>query len=231
MHNLALAAAVGLFLGGASAVATAQGDVVFDFESFEGNPDNRAGDYTTLSVEADGVAALIYRTSLERFTVWDSGGQDVPESWGRKHLSPVFNFVIDDYLVMSFVEPMSEVTIEFGDYGEDRDLAEIYAYDREHLEGNEIGYISAEMGENDMRWDGPTLLTFTAAPGEEIWSIKFRGGEDPFLQSTFIDNIAVKVVPTPGTLAVLGLACAMGAGRLRRRDGVGQHRARSSNPI
>lgn len=217
MRSLARLAAVGISVGGFVAAA-AHADVIFDFESIQGNPDNRAGDFTTLSVEADGVAAVIYRTSLERFTVWDSGGQDVPESWGSKHLSPVFNFVIDDYLVMSFLEPMSEVTIEFGDYGEDHDLAEIFAYDREHLDGNQIGYVSAEMGENDMRWDGSTRLTLTAAPGEQIWSVKFRGGEDPFLQSTFIDNIVTKVVPTPGTFAVLGIACAAGAGGLRRRD-------------
>jgi hypothetical protein len=218
MRSLTTVVAVGILVGGWSAV-TARGDIVFDFESLQGNADNRAGDYTTLSMESDGVVGLIYRTSLERFTVWDSGGVGVPDSWGSKHLSPVFNFVIDDYLVMSFLEPMKEVTIEFGDYGEDHDVAELFAYSGEHIEGDLLGHVTDEMGDNDMRWDGPTTLTFAAQPGEEIWSIKFRGGEDPFLQSTFIDNIVTKLaVPTPGTLAVLGLGCALGAGRFRRRE-------------
>lgn len=215
MRSLAL---VGLLFGGAC-MTQARADVVFDFESVSGNPDNTAGDYRLLNLEVDGVRAVIFRSEGERFTVWDSSGLDVPATWGRKHLSPVFNFVIDDYLVMSFSEPMSEVSVEFGDYGDDHDLAEMFAFDHLNALGDPIGRVTGEMGDNDMRWDGPTTLTFSAQPGEEIWSIKFRGGEDPFLQSTFIDNIVTKLaVPTPCTLAVLGIACAAGAGRLRRRE-------------
>ncbi|VAX42373.1 hypothetical protein MNBD_PLANCTO03-1020, partial [hydrothermal vent metagenome] len=61
-----------------------------------------------------------------------------------------------------------------------------------------------------------TSVTFIAQPGEEIWSIKFRGGQDPFYQSTFIDNISMDVVPTPGGVGVLGVVCLVGARRRRR---------------
>lgn len=214
MRSLALTMAVGISCG---VVTQSRADVVFDFESCDGNRDNRAGDYVALYLESDGVYAAIFRTSGERFTVWDSEGVDVPGSWGAKHLSPVFNYVIDDYLVMSFSAPMSEVTIEFGDYGEDDDLAELFAYDEINAGGTLLGRASDQLGTNDMRWDGPTTLTFVADPGEAIWSIKFRGGEDPFLQSTFIDNIRTQLVPSPGTLAVLGVGCGLVSGCLRRR--------------
>lgn len=218
MRSLALTMAVGISVVGAAS-ASVRGDVVFDFESIEGNRNNRAGDYRVLDLESGGVRAVIFRSEGERFTVWDSSGQNVPDSWGRKHLSPVFNYVADDYLVMSFSAPMSEVSIEFGDYGEDQDIAEMYIYEQINAQGNPLTHVTGEMGYNDMRWDGPTTLTFVADPGASFTSIKFRGGEDPFLQSTFIDNIVTKLaVPTPGTLAVLGLGCAVGAGQLRRRD-------------
>lgn len=218
MRSLALTMAVGISVVGAAS-ASVWGDVVFDFESIEGNRNNRAGDYRVLDLESGGVRAVIFRSEGERFTVWDSSGQNVPDSWGRKHLSPVFNYVADDYLVMSFSAPMSEVSIEFGDYGEDQDIAEMYIYEQINAQGNPLAHVTGEMGYNDMRWDGPTTLTFVADPGASFTSIKFRGGEDPFLQSTFIDNIVTKLaVPTPGTLAVLGLGCAVGAGQLRRRD-------------
>ena len=218
MRSLALTVAVGISMVGAAS-APVRGDVVFDFESIEGNTNNRAGDYRVLDLEAGGVRAVIFRSEGERFTVWNSGGSGVPQSWGRKHLSPVFNFVADDYLVMSFSAPMREISIEFGDYGEDHDLAELYVYEQINAIGDPFGHVTGELGGNDMRWDGPTRLTFVADPGDSFTSVKFRGGEDPFLQSTFIDNIVtVLAVPTPGTLAVLGLGCALGAGHLRRRD-------------
>lgn len=212
MRRLAAGITIGLL-----AAAPAAADVIFDFESFAGNTDNHAGDHVALQVESGGIHAVIFRTSGERFTVWNSRGHNVPGSWGAKHLSPVFNYLIDDYMVMSFSAPMEQVTVEFGDYGDDDDLAELFAYDQINAGGTLLGSTSGNLGDNDMRWDDPTSLTFTAQPGEAIWSIRFRGGQDPFLQSTFIDNIVTKVVPTPGTLAVLGLACAAGAHRLRRR--------------
>lgn len=197
--------------------SAASGSVVFDFESLPGNTDRSAGDFIALSVHADGLYAVITRTSGERFTVWNSRGQDVPAAWGSKHLSPSFNYLIDDYLVMSFSAPLAAVTIDFGDYGQDDDLAELYAYDQIHAAGRLLGAASDHLGDSDIRWDDPTQLSFRAAPGEEIWSVRFRGGLDPYLQSTFIDNITVDLVPTPGTLAGLGLSLALLADRARRR--------------
>lgn len=212
MRAATCALAVGL---GASAAAA---DVTFDFEEISGNRNRDAGDYSALTVEAEGIFAIVTRTSGERFTVWNSEGHDVPSAWGAKHLSPTFRLTEDDYLIMSFSEPLSSVTVEFGDYGQDHDLAEVYAYS-EHLgEGELLDAVTGDMGESDMRWDDPTSLTVFAQPGDEIWSIRFRGGEDPFYQSTFIDNIVVNMVPTPGVLATMGLACAAAAHRLRRRS-------------
>lgn len=213
MRRTALVATWGLWALAGSASA----GIVFDFESLAGNSDNDAGDFIALNVQSGGLYAVITRTSGERFTVWNSGGRDVPAGWGSKHLSPVFNYLIDDYLVMSFSQPLREVTIEFGDYGEDNDLAEVFAYDEIHAGGELLGRVSGELGSRDMRWDAPIALTFEAGPGEEIWSIRFRGGRDPFLQSTFIDNITVGLAPTPGVLATLGLSLGVLAGRARRR--------------
>lgn len=196
----------------------ARADIRFDFEHLPGNTDNRAGDHTLLSLESGGLHAVLYRTSGERFTVWNSAGQHVPGTWGTKHLSPFFDFLSDDYMAMSLSAPASRVTMEFGDYGEDHDVVEVHAFEGINLTGRRLGWVSAEMGGADMRWDGPTTVTFIAEPGQRFRSIKFRGGEDPFLHSTFVDNIVVGVAPTPGTLGALGVACALAAARLRRRD-------------
>jgi hypothetical protein len=217
MRMLALAVSLAVSLGVLGSAASA--DVaVFDFEALAGNDDNTAGDHIALSVQAGDLFAVITRTSGERFTVWNSGGRDVPARWGAKHLSPVFNYVIDDYLVMSFSEPLTGVAIEFGDYGEDNDLAELYAYGEIHGTGELLGQVSGSLGSRDMRWDDPTRLEFFAEPGEEIWSIRFRGGRDPFLQSTFIDNIVAHVAPSPGTTTAFGLALGTLAGRRRERS-------------
>lgn len=209
--RLALVLAAGL------AAEASAGVVVFDFESFAGNDDPRAGDFRALSLESDGLFAVLKRTTDDRFTIWNSHGRNVPSVWGAKHLSPVFNLLEDDYMEMSFSKGLDRVTIEFGDYGQDNDLAELWAYSEIYLGGDLIGSASDQLGANDIRWDDPTSVTFVAPAGEQIWSIKFRGGQDPFFQSTFIDNIVVDVIPTPGTLAVLGLGCAGVSGRLRRR--------------
>lgn len=211
MRSLALAMALGVTGAAASA------DVIaFDFEEFRGNTNNTAGDHIALRVDEGGLYALITRTSGERFTVWNSQGEDVPSAWGAKHLSPVFNYFMDDYMVMSFSAPLRWARVEFGDYGQDDDLAELYAYTEIQAGGDLLGMSSEQLGDRDMRWDAPVALTFEAAPGEEIWSIKFRGGQDPFLQSTFIDNIVVETIPTPGALALLGLTLGALAGVRRR---------------
>ncbi|MBK7403144.1 MAG: hypothetical protein IPJ41_00580 [Phycisphaerales bacterium] len=196
--------------------SVASGSVVFDFENLPGNSDRSAGDFIALSVQSQGLYALITRSSGEKFTVWNSKGQDVPDAWGSKHLSPTFNYLINDYLVMSFAQPVSAVSIDFGDYGQDDDLAIIEAYDEIHAGGNLLGSSTGRLGDTDIRWDDPTRISYRAAPEDQIWSIRFRGGLDPYLQSTFIDNITVDLVPTPGTLAGLGLAMATFAGRARR---------------
>ncbi len=220
MRSIAFAVRLGVTVGFSMVgVSIASADVVvFDFEGQVGNEDNTAGDMTALSLQSDGVFAVITRSGGERFTVWNSRGEDVPGAWGAKHLSPVFNLFEDDYLVMSFSEPMARVTVEFGDYGQDHDLAEVWAYDDIQAGGTLLGMSTGELGDNDMRWDAPTSVTFLAQPGEEIWSIRFRGGQDPFYQSTFIDNIAMELIPTPGTLAVMGLACVAASVRLSRRE-------------
>ncbi|MCC7390147.1 MAG: hypothetical protein IT431_15410 [Phycisphaerales bacterium] len=195
----------------------ARADVVFDFEELAGNSDPRAGDFRVLNLEAGGLFAVVQRTTNERFTVWDSAGQNVPSAWGAKHLSPVFDLLRNDYMQMSFSQGLRSVRIEFGDYGQDHDLAELWAYSEINLGGGLLGVVTGEMGDNDMRWDDPTGVTLFAPAGELIWSVKFRGGQDPFFQSTFIDNIVVDVAPAPGALGVIGGACAVAAGRVRRR--------------
>ena len=191
-------------------------DVVYDFESFAGNQDHTAGDFTALTVESSGIFAVITRTSGERFTIWDSQNIQMPSDWGTKHISPAFNLTEDDYMLMSFSQPLASVTIEFGDFGQDQDLAEVFAYDQLHGAGNLVGYSSGDMGDSDIRRDAATSLTVNASQGQEIWSVRFRGGIDPFYQSTFIDNIRVTLVPTPGTLTALGLSLAVCSHRLRR---------------
>lgn len=216
MRGLAAAIIMGAALGALEAGPAGAGIVTFDFEQLAGNADPRAGDFRVLNVESDGLFAVIQRTTNERFTVWNSSGQNVPGAWGAKHLSPVFDLLRNDYMQMSFSQGLSRVTIEFGDYGQDHDLAELWAFTEINLGGELLGVSTGDLGDSDMRWDDPTSVTLTAPRGERIWSIKFRGGQDPFFQSTFIDNIVVNTVPAPGALAGLGAACAAAAARRRR---------------
>lgn len=194
----------------ASIAPVARSEIVeFDFESMPGNSDSAGGDFTALFLNAGDLYAVITRTSGERFTVWNSEGRDVPAEWGRRHLSPAFNFAEDDYLVMTFSEPVRRVSIELGDYGQDNDLAELFAYSEMHAQGELVDSSWDTLGDDDIRYDDPTMLRVDAAEGEEIWSIRFRGGRSPFYQSTYIDNIRVDTVPAPasaGVLAVLGLS-------------------------
>ncbi len=205
-----------MVLMGSVLTASTRGDVVFGFEDLAGNTDHAAGDFTALTVQAEGLFAVITRTSGERFTIWDSQITDMPDDWGTKHLSPAYNLTEDDYMLMSFSQGVTSVTIEFGDFGQDQDLAELFAYDQLHGQGDQVGYVSGEMGDSDIRYDDSTTLTLNASADHPIWSIRFRGGIDPFYQSTFIDNIRVNPVPTPGTLAAVGLALGAYASRLRR---------------
>ncbi|GIK18567.1 MAG: hypothetical protein DYG93_06200 [Leptolyngbya sp. PLA2] len=201
----------------ALAAASAPGDtIVFDFENLPGNPNRSAGDKTALLLVHDGFAALIERTSGEKFTVWNSSGETMPASWGSRHLSPTFNYFKDDYFLMSFSRPVAAISIEFGDFGQDQDTAEIHAYvDIEGL-GDLLGSAYAYLGNSDISTDPPTRVEFTAAPGQVFSSVLFRAGANPFFQSAFMDNIVIQTehAPAPGTLAALALGALVG---LRRR--------------
>ncbi len=212
-----LPAAVCVALVGSLAAGIAAGDtIVFDFEDLSGNPNRSAGDKTALLLVDDGFAALIKRTSGEKFTVWDSSGESMPEGWGSKHLSPTFNYFKDDYFVMSFSHPVASISIEFGDFGQDQDTAEIHAYaDLDGL-GDLLGSAYGYLGNSDISVDPPTRVEFVAGHGEMFSSVLFRAGANPFFQSAFMDNIVIETehAPAPGTLAVLAVSV---VGARRRR--------------
>lgn len=213
-----LPAVVCVALLGSFAAGFAAGDTIrFDFENLSGNPNRSAGDKTALLLTHDGFAALIKRTSGEKFTVWDSSGETVPAPWGAKHLSPTFNYFMDDYFVMSFSHPVAAVSIEFGDFGQDQDTAEIHAYADLDGTGDHLGSAFGFMGLSDISVDPPTLVEFPAPSGQTFSSVLFRAGANPFFQSAFMDNIVIRTdhAPAPGTLAALGLA-ALAGGRRRR---------------
>ncbi|MCW5777514.1 MAG: PEP-CTERM sorting domain-containing protein [Phycisphaeraceae bacterium] len=214
-----LPAAVCAVLAASCASGSPAGDVVvFDFEEFPGNPDRSAGDKTALLLVRDGFAAVIKRTSGEKFTVWNSTGETLPASWGSKHLSPTFNYFKDDYFVISFTMPVYAISIEFGDFGQDQDTAEIHAYTGLDGTGDRLGSAFGFFGYSDISVDPPTRVEFAAAQGETFSSVLFRAGANPFFQSAFMDNIVIHTdhAPAPGTLALLALG-ALGARHRRRR--------------
>ena len=164
--------------------------ITFDFEDLSGNPNRSAGDNAALLLVQGGFAALIKRTGGERFTVWDSTGEAAPVSWGRRHLSPTFNYFKDDYFVMSFSHPATSVSIEFGNFGQDLDTAEIHAYTGLDGTGNLLGSAYGYLGSSDISVDPP----------RRGWSSRRSTGRRSHPSSS-----------APGPLAALALA----AGRRR----------------
>ncbi len=179
-------------------------DSVFDFESEPMNIDARAGSLDTLTMSVFGISMNLTRSSGNSFDVWNDSvsSLSLPFGWGSQALSPFANSRADDYFIVTFSRKLEFVSVEAGNFGGQADTFVLKAYSGENGTGTLLGTDS-------FLWDG-TLNRGTASVASVslsgIRSIAFRGGDNQFPNSLFVDNITVAIPePTCGgvTLAAL----------------------------
>ena len=209
--QIVVVGAASLFMAGAAAA-----DILYDFEEFDADGVFDGGVLTTLDYVKDGVTMTLTRTAGERFDLWDAMdfGAPVPDSWGRNNLSPFFGQTTDDRFIADFNGAvLSGFSYEFGDYGADFDDDVILeAYDGPNGTGTLIGSTTGTWGGDFSNGDDAGMLKVSV---DGIRSVVFGGGSAGFPNSLFYDNLYAQGVPSPGAIALLGLAGL--AGRRRRR--------------
>lgn len=212
-------ACLGLLASAASAAVT-----VFDFEdqaaTFTSPPDTiRTGALTSLSMAKNGLTLTVTRDSGRAFDIVANTGNQAqkPADWGERSLDPFFSETPVDALVGTFNAPVSSVSIEFGDYGQDSDGFTLQVFDGPDGSGALLGTNMVPYGNSALPIFGTGYL---AAAG--IRSIRFTGGSPEFPNSVFYDNIQVSheapadAIPEAGSMTLLPGALPM-LGLLRRR--------------
>jgi MYXO-CTERM domain-containing protein len=198
---------IGLLAGGAA------GDIlVFDFEEFEGSENEENLDFLELTSIRDDVEMTLYRTSGVGFTIWNTEDLplQMPDEWGSRHLSSLGD-PSDDWFVAVFSRPMLSVSIEFGDLGGDLDdRIDLLAYSGEIDFGEMVDSTSGTWGDRILGVDPPGVMSVAGEESMPIDYVMFRGGSIDGGQpnSLFWDRMIVDTapIPTPGALALLGVA-------------------------
>jgi hypothetical protein len=206
---IALAVAAGVL----TALAPAQ---VFNFEGEAGGPHD-AGALTSLSMTKGGVTVTIVRSSGERFDVVDNtvaGQTGKPPTWGSRSLSPFFNATNGDFFIATFSTTVTNVSIQFGDYGADSDTGFLRAFDGIGGTGSLLDSDSFFYGTSSF-----PIFGMLDVSGIGIRSIAFGNvAGDDFVPSLFWDNLVLRgadVIPAPA--AVLPFALGLLAAWRRKR--------------
>lgn len=213
MHWKATAACVLALAGGSQAAI-----VNFNFEEYAGNTNSGAGVYNSLNYVKGAAALDISRSSNTAFDIWDSNGNPVPASWGRKHLSPFFDASASDMFVVNISAPgtVTKVTINYGDYGADSGDAHFQAWDAADGGGSQLSN-QTQFWNGDIQFGQMGTFTYS---GSGIASITFWGEQGLYPNSLYWDNIEIEyldnVIPLP-SVAGLGMAGLVALGIRRRR--------------
>lgn len=175
---------------------------------------NFPGTLTTFTL-AGACSNLIIRRqaavgALGSFDIHDHvGWGPFPPSWGNRSLSP-FNDMQGGPFWIEFTSPVTGFSLEFGDFGGDLDLGQIWAYDG-------IDNTSTLVDTDNFNYAGgafPANIGFLSVSAPSIRSVYFIGGDSSFPNSVYYDNFRVECVPEPLTIGALGLGV---AALLRRR--------------
>lgn len=199
---------IGACLASLASGASAQ---LFDFESasatYADPPGGaRPGALTSLSLTNGGLTLTFTRPSSAFDIVDNTGGQaGKPAGWGVHSLDPFFAETSATPFVLDFSSPVSFVSFEYGDYGQDSDTGSVQAFSGPGGTGALLDSASDAYGLSTF----PTVGTLSVS-GAGIQSIVFIGGAAGFPHSVFYDNFLVRgsaAVPEPGAAAGLIAAC------------------------
>ncbi|MBC8137920.1 MAG: PEP-CTERM sorting domain-containing protein [Fibrella sp.] len=210
-------------------IPAAQADV-FDFESLPptyspptqplADPDPpRPGAFTSLLLTGPTTSVSITRVGNQRFDLVSNTGDQIekPPSYGNVSFDPFFTS--NGEILLNFSTGVTDVSLDFGDYGEDTDSLVLSAFNGPGLTGAFLGNSFASLPGNITSEFTTSTISFSALG---IHSIRLSSGSsDGFLNSIFLDNIVVSsavTVPEANTLALLCVALpVIGTVAARRR--------------
>ena len=176
------------------------------------------GSALTLSSQTESGLTLDITRPGDTFDILDATVFPFPAQYGTRVLSP-FNDVTGPSFLGNFSAAVSSVSVDMGDFGQDADTLQLFAYSGLNGTGTLLDTENASLPSGSgSTFTGTTLLV--SAPG--IMSIVFTGGPTAAPNSLYYDNITVvtatAVAPEPATLLLLGTGVAgIGVRRWRRR--------------
>jgi len=207
-RSIVAVAAVILGLGPVTAEAA---PVTFDFEAETATALPRTGVFTSLSETNSGVTVTITRASDKHFDIVANiaPSQVKPAAFGLRSLDPFFDSR-PGLFIASFSTPVSSVSIDLGDYGQDRDTLSLSAFSGANASGALLGSATDTLAADQTSTFTFRTLSLSAAG---IQSITFGGtfssdttSTNDFTNSLFADNLTVNAsttVPEPATLVLL----------------------------
>lgn len=161
-------------------------------------PDDKLG-LTTLSQTNSGLTIGISRPGSRFDVVANTGGQLKAPTFGNRSLDPFID-VNNSPFFLNFSKPVSSVSMQMGDYGNDSpDILRINAYSGANGSGS---LLATGTGSLFALPGNPFSYLNVAAAGIGIQSISFIGGTTSFPNSVFYDNIAVTLMSPPVSSSV-----------------------------
>jgi hypothetical protein len=145
-----------------------------------------------------------------------------PASWLN---NSILAFNSGNPLVINFSQPVSNVSIQFGDFDQDNDTETMTAFSGPNGTGANLGSSTVFYPSNRDISNGDSAVATLGVNANGISSVvitsPFDATNNPFPFSIYFDNLAIgaaATVPEPSTLALLaaGSLALMGY-RLRRR--------------
>ncbi|MBC7806423.1 MAG: hypothetical protein H7145_09755 [Akkermansiaceae bacterium] len=163
------------------------------------------GALTSLILSGPTVDVAISRLNGDRFDlVSNTGNQaDKPEPYGLISLDPFFD--TDGSWVLNFSTAVTNVSLDFGDYGEDSDNLTLAAFDGADLAGTFLGGSFRSIATTLTQDFTGNTISF-GAPG--IRSVRLSGSSSVDFDSVYFDNLNVTgavAVPEANALALLSL--------------------------